>query len=284
MIDVAGGNILYYYHFDGLGSVIALSKVNGALVERYSYDVFGEPNRISDVNNPYMFTGREYDEETGNYYCRARYYNPHIGRFLQADPIGYRAGLNLYTYCRNNPIMFVDPMGLTWGDDVASVASAIVGALSGDGGTIGGGQGFLQGTTTVGAYSAALRELEKDAGFIESPNYDKLREIAQTPLRDTYDPDNKPEGSSRGGSGGSSDTGGSGGSGTGGKGGGMSGNGSGGTGVKGDGMGGVGSDGSDGTGDSGGGDVPGIPPSPGEGPSPNSDPGSGNKDKKGSKT
>jgi len=123
MIDVAGGNILYYYHFDGLGSVIALSKVNGEIVERYSYDVFGEPNRISDVNNPYMFTGREYDEETGNYYYRARYYNPHIGRFLQADPIGIAGGINIYTYCLNNPTNWVDPWGLApeeWHDSMSS--------------------------------------------------------------------------------------------------------------------------------------------------------------------
>ena len=48
----------YYYHFDGLGSVVALSDYYGNLVERYSYDVFGEPNRTSSVGNPYLFTGR----------------------------------------------------------------------------------------------------------------------------------------------------------------------------------------------------------------------------------
>jgi len=58
------------------------------------------------LGNPYMFTGRRFDLETGLYYYRARYYNPYIGRFLQTDPIGYG-----YGYCGNNPIGFVDPSG-----------------------------------------------------------------------------------------------------------------------------------------------------------------------------
>jgi len=45
-------------------------------MERYSYDVLGEPNRVSSVDNPYLFTGRRYDPEMGLYYYRARYYNP----------------------------------------------------------------------------------------------------------------------------------------------------------------------------------------------------------------
>jgi len=103
---------VYYYHFDGLGSVAALSDVNNVIVERYSYDVFGEPNRESSLNNPYLFTGRRYDIETGLYYYRARYYKTDIGRFLQADPIGYAGGLNLYAYCGNNPVNWIDPFGL----------------------------------------------------------------------------------------------------------------------------------------------------------------------------
>ena len=58
-----------------MGSVIALSDVNSVIVERYSYDVFGKPSNTSDVNNPYLFTGRRYDDETGLYYYRARYYD-----------------------------------------------------------------------------------------------------------------------------------------------------------------------------------------------------------------
>jgi RHS repeat-associated protein len=68
----------------------------------------------SDPNftaNPYLFTGRRFDCETGLYYYRARYYNPYIGPFLQTDPVGYSAGMNLYTYCGNNPLVLTDPSG-----------------------------------------------------------------------------------------------------------------------------------------------------------------------------
>jgi len=63
------------------------------------------------IGNPYMFTAREYDIETGLYYYRARYYNPYIGRFPQTDP-AYQ-GVNLYAYCMNNPLNYTDPTGLS---------------------------------------------------------------------------------------------------------------------------------------------------------------------------
>jgi RHS repeat-associated protein len=65
-----------------------------------------------DHENPFLFTGRRYDTETGLYYYRARYYNPTTGRFLQTDPIGYGDGMNMYAYCKNGPVSMADPSGL----------------------------------------------------------------------------------------------------------------------------------------------------------------------------
>jgi len=105
MIDVTDSDKYYYYHFDGLGSVVALSDENADIVEKYTYDVFGEctvhgpgpdgnwgtGDDITDCNslydNPYLFTSRRLDSETGLYYYRARMYSPYIGRFIQPDPV-----------------------------------------------------------------------------------------------------------------------------------------------------------------------------------------------------
>lgn len=114
-------NNTYYYYFDGLGSVTDLTNNSGDIIEKYKYDPFGKTTILdpaagtvrnsSSINNYYMYTGRQIDEETGLYYYRNRYYDTGTGKFITADPIGYKGGLNLYTYCKNNPINLTDPSG-----------------------------------------------------------------------------------------------------------------------------------------------------------------------------
>ena len=82
-------------------------------MQSYSYDSFGKITPLTNFQNSFTFTGREWDKETGLYYYRARYYDPMEGRFISKDPISYAGGdVNLYGYVQNNPINFYDPFGL----------------------------------------------------------------------------------------------------------------------------------------------------------------------------
>src|SRR6266404_2198253 len=107
----------YSYHYDGLGSTIALTDSSGNEVNRYAYDPFGRlsSNSTQTIPNPFRYVGRSgvMDEENGLLYMRARYYAPNVGRFISKDPIGLWGGLNSYTYVSSNPLKWGDPLGLT---------------------------------------------------------------------------------------------------------------------------------------------------------------------------
>ncbi|MHB8173922.1 MAG: RHS repeat domain-containing protein [Nitrospirota bacterium] len=107
------GGSVYYYHKDALGSITALTDVNGQTAQTYAYDSFGNiASQTGNIENPFTYTGREYDQETGLYYYRARYYDSRAGRFINEDPIGFWGGINFFGYVSNDPIIGKDALGL----------------------------------------------------------------------------------------------------------------------------------------------------------------------------
>ncbi len=102
-----------YYEVDGLGSVTSLSNSAGSVANTYTYDSFGMLTTSSGtLTNPFRYTAREFDPETGIYEYRARYYDQSVGRFISEDPIGLTAGMNKYEYVNNSASNAVDPLGL----------------------------------------------------------------------------------------------------------------------------------------------------------------------------
>jgi RHS repeat-associated protein len=121
------GKDKYCYHADGLGSIIALTDTAGKVVQTYEYDSFGNlKDQKNRVKQPFTYTGREWDKETGLYYYRARYYDPMDGRFISKDPIGFRGGINLYSYVQNNPVGYIDPFGLDKYTESFSMSGSIM--------------------------------------------------------------------------------------------------------------------------------------------------------------
>ena len=108
-------------NIDGLGSVTRLTNSAQVTVASYSYDSFGNSVATGTVVQPYWFTGREYDSESGLMYYRARYYDSQVGRFISKDPIGFAGGdVVISNYVDGNPINFIDPDGLTSVEGFAS--------------------------------------------------------------------------------------------------------------------------------------------------------------------
>ncbi len=110
LIAVAAGGALTYMHADRFGSIMSLTNNSGTVTNRYAYSPWGESNSLSGTT--FGFTGQRYDEETGLYYFKNRYYSPTLGRFLQPDPLLYEDDLNLYAYVSNSPLNYTDPTGL----------------------------------------------------------------------------------------------------------------------------------------------------------------------------
>ena len=116
---------VYLYITNLQGDVVALADQYGEVI-RYEYDAWGKPISTYYVASPYYdamrynplrYRGYIYDNETGFYYLQSRYYDPVVGRFINADGVGYLGAtgtflsFNLFAYCENNPVMGWDRFG-----------------------------------------------------------------------------------------------------------------------------------------------------------------------------
>ncbi len=104
-------NKQYYYHQNEHGDITHLTNTDEEIENSYQYDVFGNVREQQEnIENVFKYAGEQQDQETQQYYLRARFYNPVIARFTQEDV--YRGdGLNLYVYVVNNPLLWIDPSG-----------------------------------------------------------------------------------------------------------------------------------------------------------------------------
>jgi RHS repeat-associated protein len=156
----------FYYHGDHLGSAAAMTDANGAIVnvvETTNYAPYGSiREHTGQTISNYKFTDQELDPETGLYYYGARYYDPTMGRFISPDSIVQNSHdpqtLNRYSYCRNNPLIYLDPNGHVFLVDDLIIA-VVMGAIIGGGmsGALSGGDSFaVMKAALIGAVSGAV--------------------------------------------------------------------------------------------------------------------------------
>lgn len=118
LAKVDSNNNKHYYLYNGHGDVVQVVDASGNVIVSYEYDEWGNHTTQGNFNNPFRYAGEMYDEETGLYYLRARYYDPTVGRFINKDTyegdISNPLSLNLYVYVGNNPLIRIDPTGHDW--------------------------------------------------------------------------------------------------------------------------------------------------------------------------
>ena len=132
---------MLYYLRNGQGDIVKLIDGTGAAKVEYSYDSWGKKLSCTGTLattlgklNPFRYRGYVYDEETGFYYLKSRYYDPETCRFISADvylSTGQGVlGHNTYVYCGNNPIARIDSEGEFWNVIAGAVLGAVIGAVT----------------------------------------------------------------------------------------------------------------------------------------------------------
>ena len=167
----ASSGTRYYYARNAQGDVIGLVNSSGTMVIRYTYDSWGKLISTTGTAtigtlNPFRYRGYIYDTETGLYYLKTRYYDPEVGRFINADatdvlllPYHHSTQYNLFAYCNNNPVNDIDDDGelsllakIAIGVGAVIVGAAVVAATAATGGAA---AAFI-GAAVAGVKAAAL--------------------------------------------------------------------------------------------------------------------------------
>ena len=135
-----GTDTEYFYVKNLQGDILKVITATGTEAATYTYDAWGKlltsTGDMADVN-PLRYRGYFYDNETGLYYLKSRYYDPEVGRFINPDAYASTGqgilGTNMFTYCRNNPVNLYDPSGTSAAALIAIALVMIAAALSGCG-------------------------------------------------------------------------------------------------------------------------------------------------------
>jgi RHS repeat-associated protein len=116
----------YNYLYDGKGNVSAVIDSAQTVVASYRYDTFGRLMvKSGTLEQPFQFSTKRYFADLGLNYYGYRFYAPAIGRWMRRDPLGVAGGINLYGFVQNNPVNWVDPMGLTSPEEIATQIGAV---------------------------------------------------------------------------------------------------------------------------------------------------------------
>ena len=183
------GQELSYYHRDEQLSTVFVTDGQGEIRNSYQYDAFGIPLETTEqLNNRIRYTGQQYDDVTGQYYLRARYYNPVAGRFMQED-VYQGDGLNLYAYCGNNPVVYDDPSGYK---RKACPPQGKISERVDESGSETGPYAYLEDEPTVGAgkdFTAAQKQkmleenMKRNGGVVKSDNPNDYYDVLTKPKK-----------------------------------------------------------------------------------------------------
>jgi RHS repeat-associated protein len=115
LLNVKQSGQNYSYLYDGKGNVTAVIDSAEATAATYTYDAFGNLMvKTGSLDQPFQFSTKRYDTQTGLVYYGYRFYSPVSGRWITRDPLGESGGINLYGFTGNSPINWVDLWGLYW--------------------------------------------------------------------------------------------------------------------------------------------------------------------------